>query len=74
MPPNNEISLGREQESSSHIECRAQRFRLLQSTAEYIGVLVYKLVDWFTRRGCFLKLEVKGSADGWALVLSFELR
>ena len=62
------------QKSTRQDEPRILPFLKIQSTVEYIGILVYKLVDWFTRRGCFLKLEVKGSADGWALVLSFELR
>jgi len=67
-------SIGNIQKTTRQNEPRTRLFLPIQSTREYIEVLVYKLVDWFTRRGCFLKLEVKGSADGWALVLSFELR
>jgi len=70
MPPNNDESLSREQESSSQDELRIQRFLYLQSTAESIGKLLSELLN----HGVFLKLKVNGSADGWALVLSFELR
>jgi hypothetical protein len=71
MSPPEQNTLIREKESSTPVESRTLRFRQLQSTVEYVKELVCKL---FTRPSCFLKLEVKSSADGWALVLSFELR
>jgi hypothetical protein len=74
MAEEDHVLLSNEQEPSSLVESRIQLFDYFQSTSEYIGGLVYKIVDWFTNRGCFLKLEVKGSAESWSLVLLFELR
>lgn len=46
----------------------------IQFTVEYVGKLISELIDQLKFRGCYLRLEVKRLADGWVLVLSFEMR
>lgn len=58
------------QKTTRQHEPRTLLFLQIQSIVKYVGELLRKLLE----HSIFLKLEVKGSADGWALVLLLEVR
>ena len=62
------------QKSTRQIELRKLFFLQIQSIVGTVGAIICKVIDSLTRPGCFLRLEVKSSSDGWALVFSLELR